>query len=91
MQLESFILCLKIFSRNLKKPRKKLKALQQNLDLETLEKEEEGRTQCVFIRCQNPLEKKDTRQQRCCPNKVTDAMQMLSMAGGCFEAKLNSS
>lgn len=68
----------------------KLKALQQNLDLETLEKEEEV-THSAYLSVARTLSKKRHQAAKMLSKQVTDAMQMLSMAGGCFEAKLNSS
>lgn len=66
----------------------KLKALQQNLDLEALEKEEEKARQS-FMQVAKELSKKRRQAAKTLSVAVTDAMQMLSMTGGRFEASLN--
>lgn len=66
----------------------KLKALQQNLDLEALEKEEEKARQ-TFMQAAKGLSKKRRQAAKTLSVAVTDAMQMLSMTGGRFEASLN--
>lgn len=67
---------------------RKLKALQQNLDLEALEKEEEKARQS-FMQVAKELSKKRRQAAKTLSVAVTDAIQMLSMTGGRFEASLS--
>ena len=68
----------------------KLKALQQNLDLEALEKEEES-ARNTYLFAARALSKKRHQAAKTLSKHVTEAMQMLSMTGGRFEATLNAS
>ena len=65
----------------------KLNALQQNLDFEQLEKEEKV-AHDAYRSAAKALSKKRHHAAKALSEKVTDAMQMLSMSGGKFEASL---
>ena len=67
----------------------KLDALQHHLDLEKLEKEE-CETRQTYMSAAQALSKKRHLAAKKLSQAVTDAMQMLSMTGGRFEASLNS-
>lgn len=67
----------------------KLQALQQNLDLEALEKEEET-ARNAYMSLARTLSKKRHLAAKTLSQQVTEAMQMLSMTGGRFEATLNT-
>ena len=66
----------------------KLAALEQNLDLETLEKEEAA-TRQTYMNAAKLLSKKRRAAAKTLSETVTEAMQMLSMTGGRFEVSLN--
>ena len=66
----------------------KLAVLEQNLDLETLEKEEAAARQ-TYMNAARLLSKKRHAAAKTLSEAVTDAMQMLSMTGGRFEVSLN--
>ena len=66
----------------------KLAALEQNLDLETLEKEEAA-TRQTYMNAAKLLSKKRRAAAKTLSEAVTEAMQMLSMTGGRFEVSLN--
>ena len=65
----------------------KLDALQNSLDLEALEKEEK-QTRQAYLTAAKALSKKRASAAKELSSAVTDAMQMLSMNGGRFEASL---
>lgn len=66
---------------------KKLSALQENLDLEALEKEEAA-ARTTYIHIAKALSKKRRLAAKALSEYVTEAMQTLSMTGGSFEASL---